>query len=388
MVPRGRLDLSAADFAFALASCCRRHDVDALTASLAARFPSWRVLPALSVRTAWDALLAELALPGGSEVLVSDVTIPDMIRIVREHGLTPVPVPIDFDTLSVAPDQFERRVSIRSRLALVAHLFGSRMDLGPLATIARASGILLVEDAAQSFAGCGRADDSPADVQLLSFGPIKTGTALGGALALFHDPQLADCVQRRLGSYPRQSTAAYAQRVVKFAAVQLLASPPCLPLIHRLSVLAGGDIDLVLSNATRGFSPGRFWKQLRRRPAAALLDMLGRRLGSWECSDIRRRAARACRLWELLAGVDRPGTGACDHTHWVLPLLADDPARWAEKLRQQGFDATTQGSSLVQFTCDNTSRDSRWERLVYLPNSPSMRPEQLASAVRAVLADG
>jgi perosamine synthetase len=388
MVPRGRLDLSAADFAFAMAACCRRHNTEALTASLAARFPGWHVLPALSVRTAWDALLAELALPAGSEVLVSDVTIPDMIRIVREHGLTPVPLPIDFDTLSVAPDQFERRITARSRLALIAHLFGSRMDIGPLAAIARKSGILLIEDAAQSFAGCGLATASPADVQLLSFGPIKTCTALGGGLALIRDSQLAGGARQRLGSYPPQTAAAYLRRTAQFAGVQTLASRRVLPYVQRLMMLARSDLDQVLHRGTRGFSPANYWKQLQRQPSGALLAMLCRRIGNFDNSAILRRSSRAVRLWELLTDVCRPGTLAREHTHWVLPIAVDDPVRFTHALRQLGFDATQRGSTLSQITGGEGPGDGRWERLVYLPNSLSMRPEQLACAVRAVLADG
>jgi perosamine synthetase len=388
MVPRGRLDLSAADFAFALAACCRGHSTEALTASLAERFPSWHVLPALSVRTAWDGLLGQLALPAGSEVLVSDVTIPDMIRLVREHGLTPVPVPTDYDSLSVEPDQFERQITPRSRLALVAHLFGSRMDLGPLAATARKSGILLVEDAAQSFAGCERTAASPADVQLLSFGPIKTCTALGGGLVLIRDSDLADGVEQRLRSYPRQSATGYLRRTVQFAAIQTLASRWVLPHLQRIIALMGSDLDEVLHRGTRGFSATNFWKQLRRQPSGALLAMLCRRIGNFDDSAILRRSARAFRLWDLLADVCRPGTLSCEHTHWVLPIAVDDPVQFTHALRQRGFDATQRGSSLIQVTDGEGPGDGRWERLVYLPNSPSMRPEPLASAVRAVLADG
>ena len=53
----------------------------------------------LSVRSGWDLLLHVLAWPAGSEVIVSAITHPDMIRILRAHGLVPVPVDVDLDTL-------------------------------------------------------------------------------------------------------------------------------------------------------------------------------------------------------------------------------------------------------------------------------------------------
>ena len=71
-------------------------------------------------------------------------------------------------------------------MILVAHLFGSRVDLAPLAR----PGVLLVEDCAQSFRGPGARGDPPADVSLFSFGSIKTATALGGALVRVEDAAL------------------------------------------------------------------------------------------------------------------------------------------------------------------------------------------------------
>ena len=46
-------------------------------------------------------MLEALALPAGSEVLVSAVTHPDMIRILEAHEL--VAVPVDLDTATLAP---------------------------------------------------------------------------------------------------------------------------------------------------------------------------------------------------------------------------------------------------------------------------------------------
>lgn len=49
----------------------------------------------LSVRSAFDLALRSLRLPPGSEVLLTALTVPDMVGIVRSHGLIPVPVDID-----------------------------------------------------------------------------------------------------------------------------------------------------------------------------------------------------------------------------------------------------------------------------------------------------
>ncbi len=45
-----------------------------------------------------------LALPKGSEVLMTSINIPDMPRIVQEYGLVPVPVDIELATTAPTMD--------------------------------------------------------------------------------------------------------------------------------------------------------------------------------------------------------------------------------------------------------------------------------------------
>lgn len=53
----------------------------------------------VSVRTILDLYLLAKNFPKGSEVLMSAVNIPELTKIIRFHGLIPVPVDINIDTL-------------------------------------------------------------------------------------------------------------------------------------------------------------------------------------------------------------------------------------------------------------------------------------------------
>jgi perosamine synthetase len=134
------------------------------------------------VRSGWDLWLGAQGLRGGDEVLVSAVTHPDMVRIIRGHGLRARPVDIDPQTLTPHLGMLESALTPRTRVLLVAHLFGGRMDLGPVAGFAREHGLILVEDCAQAFQGPEAVGDPAADVSMYSFGTLKTSTALGGAV--------------------------------------------------------------------------------------------------------------------------------------------------------------------------------------------------------------
>lgn len=104
------------------------------------------VAPFLSVRTAFDLYLKTLKLPRGSLVICSALTIPDMVTIFEEHGLVPVPVDLDPETLAPEPGSLEAEVERygggcdvvengvgaqqqqqRVRAIYVAHVFGAQV---------------------------------------------------------------------------------------------------------------------------------------------------------------------------------------------------------------------------------------------------------------------
>jgi dTDP-4-amino-4,6-dideoxygalactose transaminase len=247
---------------------------------------------------------------------------------------------------------------------------------------------LLIEDAAQAFAGDGSMQDSTSDVIFLSFGPIKTCTALGGAVVLLRDPSAAQRLSQRLAGYPAQTWQEFLLRVLKMMLVQCLTWPPAFTALVTVLTVFRIDPDRLLSSLVRGFAGPDFWNRLRRRPAAALLGLLDRRLRTFDPQVISQRQQRSQRLLELLGpSVVRPGGVAARHTHWVLPLSVPQPDRFAGLLRRRGYDATRLASSLAQHAGEGCAEDRRWSQLVYLPAHPSVEPEKLAAIVRSLVAD-
>jgi len=203
MYARHRLDISVADISFGVLSCGRRLRRKKLEVEVL-RLCSLEEegLVCLSVRSGWDLWLGAHGLRAGDEVLVSAITHPDMVRIIREHGLRAVPVDIDSETLALRPWMLEAALTPRTRVVLVAHLFGGRMDLDGVAKFARERGLLLVEDCAQAFQGPERMGDPAADVSMYSFGTLKTSTALGGAVLRVRDREVLGRMRGIQASYP------------------------------------------------------------------------------------------------------------------------------------------------------------------------------------------
>jgi perosamine synthetase len=212
--PRHRIDLGAADAAAALRASATR-DADSLeAAALRAAGMEEHGLVCLSVRSAWDLLLQVLAWPAGSEVLVSAITHPDMITIIRTHGLVPVPVDVDLATLAPSVADLERASTERTRAVLVVHLFGGRLDLAPINAFCRRHDLMLVEDSAQAFTGRLSLAPTGADVSMISFGMIKTASAVGGALVSVIDTELRSSMRKEQAGWPAQGRVAYAAKVI------------------------------------------------------------------------------------------------------------------------------------------------------------------------------
>src|SRR5439155_21808068 len=110
-------------------------------------------------------------------------------------GATPVLADVDEETWTLDPGSAEAAVTERTRAIVPVHLYGQCADLGPLAELARARGLKLVEDAAQAH-GAEYAGERPGvvgDATAYSFYPTKNLGALGDAGAVVtNDPELAE----------------------------------------------------------------------------------------------------------------------------------------------------------------------------------------------------
>lgn len=392
MIPRKQLDASLADVAAGLLACARLVPAPALhdragRPLLGARPDS---LVCLSVRSGFDLLLGALAWPAGDEVLVTAITIPDMSRILREHGLEPVPV--DLDPATLAPDlaALERAVTPRTRAILVAHLFGARLALDELIAWAHGRGLMVLEDCAQAFDADGFDGHAAADVRMFSFGTIKTATAFGGGVLLVNDAALRTRLMERHARWPEQRAGAYARRLAKLGCYVAIQSPGLYGAVFAILRALGRDPDQVIMNFGRGFAGGDFFAKLRQRPSAALRWLLAHRLAAADPATVRRRAEAGEFLLARLRGPLPVGARAEHRTHWLFPLRVKNGAALLPVLGQAGFDATLASSSLHALPDAGGGRAPRaraaMSEVVYVPAYAAMgrhRLERLAELLNA-----
>jgi perosamine synthetase len=154
-----------------------------------------------------------------------------MVRIVKDAGLVRVPVDLDIPHMAPSLDRLENAITPRSRIFVATHLFGARLDFDQLFALARHHGIVAVEDCAQAFNGKAYPGSDEADVNMFSFGPIKTATALGGALIRVKDARLRERMRALQSTYPVQSDRRQLKRVLQFMALKVIMSPAVLGVI-------------------------------------------------------------------------------------------------------------------------------------------------------------
>lgn len=152
----------------------------------------------------------------GDEVIVPANTFVATVLAVRAAGLVPVLVEPNPETCVLDVSRLAESCSEKTRAILVVHLYGRLADMSAICEFAKAKGLLVFEDAAQSHgatldenklsslvpsAGSGQASRLSSNAAAYSFYPTKNLGAMGdGGAVVTDDLELAQVV-RSLGNY-------------------------------------------------------------------------------------------------------------------------------------------------------------------------------------------
>jgi perosamine synthetase len=332
----------------------------------------------LSARSAFHALLQNLALPEAAPIIYSAITIETMVAIAQEHQLSPHFVDVDPATMLPKPADLDALLyDTGAKIVVIAQLFGCVSSLQAHGDVCRKHGALLVEDCAQAFSGDFHLGDPAADFSLFSFGPIKRFTALGGGILVAKNQADLAPLAHIISTWPRKADAWFFQRTLKFFALKLASTPLIYTALLRTLSALGQDADVIIGSIARGFQAGRITPQLQFRPSPRQQRLLVRRLtASNAARHSETRAVAAQTILEttqfLLPKIVLATLGDAAHknAYWLMPVLVPEPhqpAQLVKQLRQFGYDAT-QGATSMRAFGDHCSHAQRIMRqVVYLP---------------------
>ncbi len=319
--------MSFKDFVKAAHQCILgRANRDTLLTSLQKMWTSLQnpnpVLPCLSVRTGLDLYLRVHNFPPGSEMIMSAINIPDMIYVVRDHGIKIVPMDVNLDTLAPKIELLESLITNRTVGLLLAHVYGRQFDMTPFIQMAQKHNLKVIEDCAESFTGFELIGHPQSDISLFSFGAIKYYTALGGAIAKIRSPQVYQKMCDLYITYPMQSHSEYLKRVVKYSGAYFLLNCPRFikPGIY-CTTNAGFDHQTYIVALLRGF-PKQMMANIRHQPSTALLYMMHERLSNFDPVEFNLAKVKAEYISERLPDkATQIGTKAYIRNHWLFPVI-------------------------------------------------------------------
>ena len=138
-----------------------------------------------SATTALSMCLKVLDIKPGDEVLLSDFSFPATVNVIEDLYAYPVFVDVDPDTYNMKADDFEKKITKKTKAVIFVDAFGNPSGIHVIKSICQKYGIPLIEDAA---CGLGSSEDNRkcgniADLTCFSFHPRKLlTTGEGGAI--------------------------------------------------------------------------------------------------------------------------------------------------------------------------------------------------------------
>ena len=130
----------------------------------------------------------------GDEVILPSFTFVSTANAIALRGATPVFVDIDPNTLNIDPAQAADAVTAKTRAIVAVHYAGFSADMDPLAEIAKAHDLMLIEDAAQALGSSykGRKCGSLGDMAAFSFHETKNVISGEGGAITINRPDLVE----------------------------------------------------------------------------------------------------------------------------------------------------------------------------------------------------
>ena len=159
----------------------------------------------VGVASGLDALtlsVRALGIGAGDEVIVPANTYIATVLAITANGATPVFVEPD-DGFTLDPARIEAAITPKTRAIMVVHLYGQAAPMDVICRIAKAHGLRLVEDCAQSHGAkfSGTMTGAFGDAGCFSFYPTKNLGAFGDAGAVVTDDEELAGTLRMLRNY-------------------------------------------------------------------------------------------------------------------------------------------------------------------------------------------
>lgn len=141
--------------------------------------------------------MCEEGLRPGDEVIVSALSWSTTVWPLVQHGLVPVIVDIDPDTLCIDPNEVARAIGPRTRAIMPVHVYGNPCDFDSLRGILPRDGGWLIEDCCEALGATygGKSVGTFGDIGTFSFYFSHHMTTLEGGICVVERQEAADLMR-------------------------------------------------------------------------------------------------------------------------------------------------------------------------------------------------
>jgi len=343
-------------------------------------------------------------LPRGGEVIVSPLTVPEVITMVVLAGCRPVFCDTLDGTWNLDPDKLEELVTPDTRAVITTHLFGITESLAEVQRFCARHGLHCIEDAAQALGARAVRDSSapPPVFSIYSFSYPKNCSTFFGGMLTTDDDELARQVRGAVAAYPAVVTSRYLKKALSSLAKDIATSPVlynvCVAPVVRWAY--EHDVEFVKGFVEVDLGPGSY-DGFPQKYAVRFTSLQGRLF----CakfpevdSDTRLRVSSAAAydagLRDLrdMGGLTLPPLDrTLRHSYLYYPVQVQDAKALQLELLRRGRDISTMYipdcSSLEAFCeyarpCPAAARTAA--NTLMLPTYPSYRHDQIRKNIDAL----
>ena len=359
-------------------------------------WPDDNVIIGLSVRSIFDLLLTQKKYKNGCEVIMSGITIPDMVKIVEAHDLNVVPVDIDMQSLQVSEASISNAITEKTVMVIIAHLFGSRMDMDPIyKALENRPDIMIVEDCAQAYGGIDfYKKQNNTHLSMFSFGSIKSITALGCGIGFTTNDKLYSDLKEGFLKYDRIVNSRFRSKVLKYFLLKILSQPLIYGIFISICNLLNIDYDKAIISTVRNFPSDELLRSIRMYPSNSQLKYLLYRLTTVDDDHFTKRIQVGDYVSSRLKNTNVHGMNNNTHSYWLFPIRTEKRATLVKALRESGFDATFTSTQLIPVKPSNRNQDepvnckAYMSETIYLPvyeTLPKNKLDLLISVVNSTV---
>ncbi len=151
-----------------------------------------------SGRTSLMAILRNLNLKAGDEVILQAFTCNAAVNPIQWAGLKPVYIDCNEEDFNVDIEDLKRKINPKSKVLIVQHTFGLPANMDEVLNIVRENNLILIEDCAHSLGAeyKGRKIGTFGKAAFFSFSRDKIISSVYGGMVVTNDNQLAQKIKR------------------------------------------------------------------------------------------------------------------------------------------------------------------------------------------------